>query len=278
MEGVRRWLVNISTWHPSEHQFQSLLSLLPSQQRPEVTKFVKLEDRKRALVSRLLQYCLINDVLGIPFDVICILRTTEGKPYLKNRENLLYANFNFSVSHHGDYVGVACEPICLVGFDIVSTTKLENGETLQFLENFVPYFTTFEWDNIVHAGSIDKVLTEFYRYWSLKESYVKAIGAGLGFGLNRLEFHHHNWADIYVCIDGTKLENWRFWFFYLENKHLACVAKGHPKEATGNYQVLLTTVGFDEKGYQNAVELPERGFISLTVDQLLMRWYQLNHV
>ncbi|KAF3327230.1 L-aminoadipate-semialdehyde dehydrogenase-phosphopantetheinyl transferase-like isoform X1 [Carex littledalei] len=271
MEGVRRWLVDISGWNPSEHRFQSLLSLLPPQQQPQVTRFVKLEDRKRALVSRLLQYSLVTDVLGIPFDKISILHTTEGKPYLKNKEKLLYPNFNYSVSHHGDYVGVACEPICLVGFDIVSITKPQMETTLQYLNNFMPYFTPFEWDNIVHAGPSNNTLTEFYRYWCLKEAYVKAIGAGLGFGLNRLEFHHNNWTDIYLCIDGIRSDNWRFFIFELENNHLACVAKGHPKEAIESYQVTLTMDSFDEEEYLHAVEFPEPGFISLVVDQLVIQ-------
>lgn len=41
-----------------------------------------MEDRKQALVSRLLQYALIHEVLGIPYNEIVIKRTFEGKPYL----------------------------------------------------------------------------------------------------------------------------------------------------------------------------------------------------
>ena len=29
---------------------------------------------------------------------------------------------------------------------------------------------------------------EFHRYWALKESYIKATGQGIGFGLPRLNF------------------------------------------------------------------------------------------
>lgn len=47
-----------------------------------IVRFVKLEDRKRALVSRLLQYALVHQLLGIPFHQIIIKRTVEGKPYL----------------------------------------------------------------------------------------------------------------------------------------------------------------------------------------------------
>lgn len=45
-------------------------------------RFLKMEDRKRALVSRLLQNALVHEVLGIPVDEIIIKRTIEGKPYL----------------------------------------------------------------------------------------------------------------------------------------------------------------------------------------------------
>lgn len=47
-----------------------------------IGRFVKMEDRKRALVSRMLQYVLVHDVLQIPFPDILIKRTLEGKPYL----------------------------------------------------------------------------------------------------------------------------------------------------------------------------------------------------
>lgn len=43
---------------------------------------MKEDDRKRALVSRLLQYSLVHHLLRIPFHLINIRRTTEGKPYL----------------------------------------------------------------------------------------------------------------------------------------------------------------------------------------------------
>lgn len=45
-------------------------------------RFVLMEDRKRALVSRLLQYAIVHEVVGIPYEEIIIKRTLEGKPYL----------------------------------------------------------------------------------------------------------------------------------------------------------------------------------------------------
>lgn len=58
-----------------------------------------------------------------------------------------------------------------------------------------------------------------YRYWCLKEAFVKAIGSGLGFGLRRLEFHHSNWTNISAYIDGVESRDWRFWIFELDEEH-----------------------------------------------------------
>ncbi|CAN6339507.1 unnamed protein product, partial [Urochloa humidicola] len=126
--GVRRWLVDITRWRPSHDQFDAAAALLPSHERPAIARFVKEDDRKRALVSRLLQYSLVHHVLRIPLHQIDICRTPEGKPYLVLENCSTFPNFNFNTSHQGDYVGIASEPLCLVGLDIVSVSKPQ-GET-----------------------------------------------------------------------------------------------------------------------------------------------------
>ena len=184
--------------------------LTPCTQR----RFVKQDDRKRALVSRLLQYSLVRHVLLIPFRQINICRTPEGKPYLvplhtlwpiiiptiihhrslqlhpissepfclsawsvafshwslldwfisRQKNCSAFPNFNFNTSHQGDYVGIASEPLCLVGLDIVSVSKPQGETTTEFISNFSSYLTEHEWDCIVRAGTPAQVLMEFYRY------------------------------------------------------------------------------------------------------------------
>ncbi|XAR71086.1 Holo-[acyl-carrier-protein] synthase [Bertholletia excelsa] len=129
-KGVRRWVVDISQWNPSSHDFSRAMSYLPPKEHTSISRHVKLEDRKRALVSSLLQYALVRQVLGISPDEIIIKRTAVGKPYLENYEvDLKFSNFNFNVSHHGDYVAIASEPICIVGLDIVSC-DIPGGDTV----------------------------------------------------------------------------------------------------------------------------------------------------
>jgi phosphopantetheinyl transferase (holo-ACP synthase) len=49
-------------------------------------------------------------------------------------------------------------------------------------------FTPLEWQ-VIHSRSGEHAqLCQFYTFWTLKESFVKAIGTGLGFDLQRVQF------------------------------------------------------------------------------------------
>uniref|UniRef100_A0A9I9D3E4 holo-[acyl-carrier-protein] synthase n=1 Tax=Cucumis melo TaxID=3656 RepID=A0A9I9D3E4_CUCME len=269
--GVQRWAVDISQWNPSPLEFSSVLTLLPRHEHSSILRykprfvqedladcFISMEDRKRALVSRLLQYALVHYILKIPFNEIIIKRTLEGKPYLEcDKLASEFPNFNFNVSHHGDFVVIASEPLCLVGLDVVSYTTPQNEDTIEFVKNFSSYFSSLEWKNIVNAGSSFSVLVEFYRYWSLKEAYVKAIGSGMASGLEQ------------VKVGGEILKEWRFWISELGNGHCVAVAKGHPRFATESYQMTLRRSEFDSNEYHAGLLLPNVSFEAKTVEQLI---------
>lgn len=273
--GVQRWAVNISTWNPSETEFSFCMSLLPAHEHLVIRSFVKFEDRKRALVSRMLQYMLAQTVLNIPYSEIVIKRTKEGKPYLENQvENCYFPNFNFNSSHHGDYVAIASEPLCLVGLDIVCHGFSENGSAIDYVKNFSPCFTSFEWMNILNAGPNDEdLLNQFYRYWCLKESYIKAVGVGLGYKLERLEFYYPEnqvWADVaYLRIDGKEEKDWRFSLYQFNDCHWVCVARGHPNKAVSSYRKTLWQAEFDDKSYRYGFELPRKPFTLYEIEHLI---------
>ncbi|XP_022945093.1 L-aminoadipate-semialdehyde dehydrogenase-phosphopantetheinyl transferase-like isoform X1 [Cucurbita moschata] len=271
--GVQRWVVDISEWNPSPPEFSSALNLLPRHEHSSILRFFKMEDRKRALVSRLLQYVLVHNILKIPYDEIIIKRTLEGKPYLEcDKVGSEFPNFNFNVSHHGDYVVIASEPLCLVGLDVVSYTIPQNEDTIAFVKNFSSYFSSLEWKNIMNASSSSSssVLVEFYRYWSLKEAYVKAIGSGMmAYGLEQVEFLHDGWNNIRAKVGGEILKEWRFWLSEMGNRHCVAVAKGHPRSATESYRRTLTRTEFEPDEYRAGLLLPNISFVSKSVEQLI---------
>lgn len=75
-----------------------------------------------------------------------------------------FPNFNFNVSHHGDYVAIASEPVCLVGVDIVTHSVPVNEPADKFVQSFSSYFSDLEWRSICNASSSDEMLRVFYRY------------------------------------------------------------------------------------------------------------------
>ncbi|KAG2555690.1 hypothetical protein PVAP13_8NG022100 [Panicum virgatum] len=243
--------------------------MLPPHDRLAIARFLNQDDRKRALVSRLLQYSLVRHVLRIPFRHTTICRTPQGKPYRKeNGYCSTFPNFDFNTSHQGDYIGIASEPLCLVGLDIASVSKPQGETTTEFVSNFSSYLSDHEWDCIARAGTPTQVLTEFYRYWCLKEAFVKAIGAGVGFGLHRLEFHHEHWTNISIHVDGDLTKKWRFWIFKLDEMHLASIAKGHPEDAVSSYKETLSNAIVAEEQLHSTLESPEEAFTLWTEEQL----------
>lgn len=269
--GIQRWAVDISLWDPSPHDFSLAMSSLPHQEHTSITRYILLEDQKRALVSRLLQYALVHQVLGVPFDEIVIKRTVEGKPYLVgDKLNLEFPNFNFNVSHHGDYVAIASEPICIVGLDIVSSDFIPEKETvLQYIQNFSSYFSTLEWDNIINSRNDDLMLDEFYRYWCLKEAFVKALGTGVGYRLDSLEFPQTKGTNIVARVNGQELKDWKFRVSELGKGHTVCVAKGHPRFATESYKRTLNRTDFKDDVYLSGLYLADSLFELKTVKQLI---------
>ncbi|PIN26643.1 Alpha-aminoadipic semialdehyde dehydrogenase-phosphopantetheinyl transferase [Handroanthus impetiginosus] len=269
-KGVQRWVVEISNWKPSPSHFSFAMSFLPHHEHSSITRFVKLEDQKRALVSRLLQYALVHQVLGIPFDEIIIRRTPEGKPFLVyDNVKSRFPNFNFNVSHHGDYVAIASEPVCLVGLDIVSHSIPMNETADEFIRSFSSYFSTLEWYHISNAGSSDEMLKFFHRYWCLKEAFVKAMGSGVGYKLDDVEFHHTNWDNIFVKVAGKEMKDWKFWLLEIGQNHSVCIARGHPRTAIKSYMKTLKQTEFDENEYNLGLHLPNASLMFLTVEDLI---------
>lgn len=83
---------------------------------------------------------------------------TNGKPYLKN-------NINFNFSHSKDYA------ICAISDDEIGCDieKIKEAN----LATAKRFYSEKEYENVLKDNS------KFYKYWTLKESYLKANGVGI---------------------------------------------------------------------------------------------------
>ena len=79
-----RWYVNVSHWLPSQDEFESIVQTLGNDERQSILRYIQLQDRKRALVSRLLQRAAIRQVCGCSESDVRIQRTKGQKPFCVN--------------------------------------------------------------------------------------------------------------------------------------------------------------------------------------------------
>lgn len=105
-----------------------------------------------------------------------------GKPYFANAEDL-----HFSISHSGDYAMVVMSDK-KIGCDIQQLKEIN----ISIVDRF---FSDEEREYV-------KSTEDFFRVWTLKESFIKAIGKGLSLPLNSFCIKELSTAEPYCEYNG----------------------------------------------------------------------------
>jgi 4'-phosphopantetheinyl transferase len=95
-----------------------------------------------------------------------------GKPYIHN-----YENFHFNLSHSSKIV------LCAIS-DMEVGTDVEYNDPEIDLNIAKHYFFNEEYNSIIKS---DNPADEFFKYWVLKESYMKYTGLGMNLNLDSFE-------------------------------------------------------------------------------------------
>ena len=130
---------------------------------------------------------------GHPLKELVYAYGNKGKPYLPD-----LPDFHFNWSHAGEYVMLAVSDR-EVGCDV---------EEIRPIELKLPRFALEprEYEQVAACEGAERDEL-FFRYWVLKESYMKATGEGLGVGTT--SFHIELEPPIRVIRDGA-LQNFSF--------------------------------------------------------------------
>ncbi|XP_015707709.1 L-aminoadipate-semialdehyde dehydrogenase-phosphopantetheinyl transferase [Coturnix japonica] len=236
MVGVR-WAFPCSAWRPRRDEWLLAARLVQPEEKERIGRFVYTRDAKAALAGRLLMRKLIAEKLCIPWNEIHLQRTSKGKPYLANNVFTVGSNYNFNVSHQGDYAVLAAEPELQVGIDVMKTNLPGSSSIPNFFHIMKRQFTEREWHVIKSMNNEWMQLDMFHRHWALKESFLKAIGVGIGFNLQRIEFNVSPlqmeigkvYNETQMLLDGEKEEEWTFEETRLDDYHHIAVALGKPE-------------------------------------------------
>ena len=213
------------------------------EEKARLAKFCFQRDAKASLVGRLLQRKYCSEVSGVSYDQIKFKRDENNKPIL---EGPLGSKIYFNVSHSGNYVVLAGSTQFNVGIDVNQVE--ERKDTQEFFRLMNRQFSSNEWANIRSYRTDPMQMRAFIRHWCLKEAYVKAVGTGIAFDLERIDFIVSSElglktvTDTKVKIDGKLLEDWVFEESILGSDHIVSVASNASSPSGQEFQF----IDFDE--------------------------------
>jgi 4'-phosphopantetheinyl transferase len=171
---VQVWKINLEV-----HDWRQWLATLSTEERDRAGRFVFEQDRRRFVVARAALRTLVGVHLQAPPSSIRFSVQPHGKPRLAADEHRDMLRFN--ISHSEDVALVAISAEREVGIDVERIRPLIGLEDIA-----LRYFAPAERRTLHRAGSVDR-LALFYRYWTLKEAYLKAEGAGIQARLDTID-------------------------------------------------------------------------------------------
>jgi 4'-phosphopantetheinyl transferase len=145
----------------------------PSEQQHALT-LVNESIKSRYVEIRARLRILLGDVLNTQPDKLRIPKTAYGKPYLRD-----YPELSFNLSHTANKMVVAIANDCDLGIDI------ELCKARASLAGLVEKCFAEEEKHFWYQLADSEKTRAFYRFWTRKEAFVKAVGRGISLGLNR---------------------------------------------------------------------------------------------
>lgn len=182
-----------AVWH-----FQQL----SEERQKKIKTYQQKEDRLRSLAAGivmdrgLMDYHLREKEVNITYE-------KYGKPYLKE-----YPFIQFNLSHAGNYA-IAGFGDRELGIDIEQIRRNSKGIVSRF-------FTELEQKYLKDIKEKESRQREFIRIWTRKESFIKAIGTGLSFGIDNVETCEElvDHTVILSEMEQNSMNKSQFWFFY----------------------------------------------------------------
>lgn len=186
------------------NRYAAFLALLDEDEQKRGARFHFDRDRESYTITRgalrlILGKYLSADPKSIQFDY-----TQFGKPFLKKNHRKGSGKIHFNVSHSDRFALVAITEASEIGVDIEFCK-----EEIEHIDLAKRFFTSQEYTTLKNLPPTER-LDAFYRCWTRKEAYIKAVGKGLSIPLNSFDVSLRvSEAPKMLRIEGGNPENWR---------------------------------------------------------------------
>ncbi len=148
-------------------------TLLSPAEQTQANRIQHEQQRRTFLASRTLLRQWLSQVTGQPADSLTLSTGPHGKPFLVKDSGL-----QFNLSHGGDWLMLGLSDRQTVGIDI------EPIRPRRQLPQLCRRYLNETESRTVLSLPQDQAPTQFLRYWTCKEAYVKGLGVGLTMPLN----------------------------------------------------------------------------------------------
>lgn len=169
---------SIDIWHMPFRGLKKISSsTLDIDEKTKASRFHKEEDRQRYIYAHVyLRKVLSHYFSSVKEEEWEFECNAFGKPEISSKHNCKL-HFNLSHSHSHIYIICADTPC---GIDVEEIKDIEFS--VELLSLVLSEDEQIEFKNSKHKDSL------FFKYWTLKEAYVKAKGKGVSMALNSVIF------------------------------------------------------------------------------------------
>lgn len=192
---------------------QKLYNYLSISEIEKANNFKFEEDTFRFILGHSLTRMILGKYLGIFPSKLNFNYGDSGKPQVENTEQ----NIFFNISHSNEFVAIIFSKIRLIGVDIEHIDK--NKENEKIVRNFFNKKEVEAYFNLKDSQKIEA----FYRYWTCKEAYVKAIGKGLNCSFKSFNVSNIYSKSITIKGKGIESEKWNIKAFNHGEKYVGAV-------------------------------------------------------
>ncbi|MEP0859815.1 MAG: 4'-phosphopantetheinyl transferase superfamily protein [Ignavibacterium sp.] len=171
-------LINISKLR---NDIQKINGILSDEEKEKSGKYKFARDRERAIVTYFFRRKILSEYTGLSPENLYFKVGKSGKPYIENQK-LSYLKFNYS--HSGDLIVYALNRDAEIGVDIELVKEIPDLNSL--VKN---YFSDNEQKAFLSLNTPRDKIIFFYKIWTRKEAFFKALGTGLNDDLRNINLY-----------------------------------------------------------------------------------------
>ncbi len=163
------------------------------------------KDQRLFLASHLLVRMVLSHYTGLPPEAWRFIRNDHGKPAIDPA--MASPRLHFSLAHTAGLAAVAVTASHELGVDLERTDRRVDAQGL--IRRFFPPEEIAE----LETAPPDLLRDRFFRHWTLKEAYLKALGRGLSLSLQTIGFQLSEGRPCRIAVSGGDQPDaggWRF--------------------------------------------------------------------